>query len=69
MLKRKLVANLVDECQPENTHIKLKPVKNDRAVMLAYGFTHKDKDAASKWYTESETVAALMNMYQELTEK
>lgn len=43
--------------------------QNDRAVMLAYGFTHKDKDAASKWYTESETVAALMKMYQELTEK
>jgi type I restriction-modification system DNA methylase subunit len=43
--------------------------QNNRAVMLAYGFTHKDKDAASKWYTESETVAALMKMYQELTEK
>lgn len=40
--------------------------QNDRAVMLAYGFTH-GRGAASKWFDESETVAALMQLYQDLT--
>ena len=35
---------------------------NDRAVMAAYGFPVKG-------FTESDCVAALMRMYQELTEK
>ena len=34
---------------------------NDRAVMLAYGFSVKDM-------TESKCVAELMGMYQRLTE-
>ena len=34
---------------------------NDKAVMKAYGFSTK--------MTESECVAELMKMYQELTEK
>ena len=36
--------------------------QNDRAVMAAYGFPIKG-------FTESDCVAALMKMYQELTEK
>ena len=36
--------------------------QNDRAVMAAYGFPVKG-------FTESDCVAALMRMYQELTEK
>ena len=36
--------------------------QNDRAVMAAYGFPVKD-------FTESDCVAALMKMYQELTAK
>ena len=36
--------------------------QNDRAVMAAYGFPIKN-------FTESDCVAALMKMYQELTEK
>ena len=34
---------------------------NDKAVMLAYGFSVKDM-------TESKCVAKLMRMYQDLTE-
>ena len=36
--------------------------QNDRAVMAAYGFPVKD-------FTESDCVAALMRMYQELSKK
>ena len=45
-------------------------VDNDMAVMEAYGFFMKPTpEHPSKWYSPSETVAALMKMYQELTEK
>ena len=40
--------------------------QNDRAVMQAYGFYHVSGRKAVM-YTESETVAALMKLYQELT--
>ena len=41
---------------------------NDRAVMDAYGFYTKDEITGKhRWLTESETVAKLMQMYQELT--
>jgi len=41
---------------------------NDAAVMDAYGFRIKDEQTGkSRWLTESETVARLMQMYQELT--
>lgn len=41
---------------------------NDAAVMEAYGFRIKDEQSGkSRWLTESETVAHLMQMYQELT--
>ena len=41
---------------------------NDAAVMEAYGFRIKDEQTGkSRWLTESETVAQLMQMYQELT--
>lgn len=41
---------------------------NDAAVMEAYGFRIKDEQTGkSRWLTESETVARLMQMYQELT--
>ena len=41
---------------------------NDAAVMEAYGFRIKDEHTGkSRWLTESETVAQLMQMYQELT--
>ena len=40
---------------------------NDAAVMEAYGFRTKDEQTGkSRWLTESETVARLMQMYQEL---
>lgn len=41
---------------------------NDRAVMEAYGFIKKVNGKAT-WYSPSECVAALMEMYQELTSK
>ena len=41
--------------------------ENDRAVMEAYGFKKKDETGKLRWLTESETVAELMKMYQELT--
>ena len=42
--------------------------ENDKAVMEAYGFRIKDEQTAKfRWLTESETVASLMHMYQELT--
>ena len=42
--------------------------ENDRAVMDAYGFYTKDETTGKhRWLTESETVAKLMQMYQELT--
>ena len=42
--------------------------ENDKAVMEAYGFRIKDEHTGkSRWLTESETVARLMQMYQELT--
>lgn len=42
--------------------------ENDMAVMEAYGFMMKPvPEHPSKWYSPSETVAALMKMYQELT--
>lgn len=41
---------------------------NDAAVMEAYGFRIKDEQTGKlRWLTESETVARLMQMYQELT--
>ena len=39
---------------------------NDKAVMEAYGFRVVE-DGKKRWLTESETVAELMKMYQELT--
>ena len=39
----------------------------NKAVMEAYGFKKKDENGKYHWFTESETVAELMNMYQELT--
>ena len=40
---------------------------NDMAVMEAYGFfMEPTPEHPSKWYSPSETVAALMKMYQEL---
>lgn len=41
--------------------------ENDRAVMESYGFKKKDENGKLRWLTESETVAELMKMYQELT--
>ena len=41
---------------------------NDRAVMEAYGFI-KNVNGKATWYTQSECIAALMEMYQELTSK
>ncbi|MCD8377747.1 MAG: N-6 DNA methylase [Candidatus Gastranaerophilales bacterium] len=42
--------------------------ENDKAVMEAYGFHIKDDTTGKlRWLTESETVARLMQMYQELT--
>lgn len=40
--------------------------ENDKAVMEAYGFVYNERINGSKYYTESETVAALMKMYQKL---
>ena len=40
--------------------------ENDKAVMEAYGFVYDEKVNGSIYYTESETVAALMKMYQKL---
>lgn len=42
--------------------------ENDKAVMEAYGFVYNERINGSKYYTESETVAALMKMYQKLIE-
>lgn len=39
---------------------------NDKAVMEAYGMT-KVVDGKKTWLTESETVARLFEMYEELT--
>lgn len=42
--------------------------ENDRAVMEAYEFTKQNETTGKlRWLTESETVAELMKMYQELT--
>lgn len=44
--------------------------ENDKAVMEAYGFYEKDPETNKRrWLTESETVAKLMEMYKELTNK
>ena len=40
--------------------------ENDRAVMEAYGMT-KVVDGKRTWLTESETVARLFEMYEEIT--
>lgn len=40
--------------------------ENDKAVMEAYGFKKKDENGKYHWLTESETVAELMKMYQQL---
>lgn len=40
--------------------------ENDKAVMRAYGMT-KEVDGKKTWLTESETVARLFEMYEELT--
>lgn len=41
--------------------------ENDKAVMEAYGFCKKDENGKRTWFTESETVAKLMEMYQKRT--
>ena len=41
--------------------------ENDKAVMEAYGFKKKDENGKTKWLTEPETVARLMEMYKKLT--
>ena len=41
--------------------------RNDKAVMTAYGFHKKGPDGKAHWLSESECVAELMKMYQELT--
>ena len=41
--------------------------RNDKAVMTAYGFHKKGPDGKAHWLSESECVAELMRMYQELT--
>ena len=42
--------------------------ENDKAVMEAYCFRIKDELTGKyRWLTEAETVARLMQMYQELT--
>jgi len=44
--------------------------QNDAAVMEAYGFRKQDETTGkSRWLNESETVAELMKMYQELADK
>ena len=44
--------------------------ENDKAVMEAYGFRTTDEQTGkSRWLNESETVAELMKMYQELADK
>ncbi|MBR3391946.1 MAG: class I SAM-dependent DNA methyltransferase [Firmicutes bacterium] len=43
--------------------------KNDMAVMQAYGFRRKGEDGKMRWLSEAETVAELMKMYKELTDK
>ncbi len=44
--------------------------ENDKAVMEAYGFRIKDEQTGKfRWLTESETVASLMQMYQELVKE
>ena len=63
------LADLYDELSmpPE---LRKAHVANDMAVMGAYGFfMEPTPEHPSKWYSPSETVAALMKMYQELTEK
>lgn len=40
--------------------------ENDRAVMEAYAFKKRDENGKLCWLSESETVAELMKMYQEL---
>ena len=40
--------------------------ENDKMVMEVYGFKKKDENGKTRWLTESETVAELMKMYQEL---
>ena len=41
--------------------------RNDKAVMRAYGFHKQGPDGKAHWLSESECVAELMRMYQELT--
>ena len=41
--------------------------ENDKAVMEAYGFKKQDENGKTKWLTEPETVACLMEMYKKLT--
>ena len=41
---------------------------NDKAVMEAYGMT-KIVDGKKTWLTESETVARLFEMYEEITKQ
>ena len=40
---------------------------NDKAVMEAYGFMYREKHNGSIYYTEEETIAALMKMYNKMT--
>lgn len=42
--------------------------QNDKAVMDAYGFYYKE-NGKTHWFTETETVSKLMQMYQDLTNK
>lgn len=43
--------------------------RNDRAVMTAYGFRKLREDGEVHWLSESECVAELMKLYQQLTKQ
>ena len=44
--------------------------QNDRVVMQAYGFRVKDTQTGNAHYlSETETIAELMKLYQQLTNK
>ena len=42
--------------------------ENDIAVMEAYELFHLDESGKKRWYSEEETIAALMKMYQQLVQ-
>lgn len=59
-----LAALYDDNIMPSN--LRTAHQKNDRVVMEAYGMT-KIVNGKKTWLTESETVARLFEMYEELT--